>query len=88
MTLCSVFGCASNNDRKRKKVDNDNNLHFYTFPKCDKSPLRHRKWEHFCKRKNFKPSAGSVICSKHFLPIDFNQSDVLKNNLCQNPIAL
>ncbi|CAI6351300.1 unnamed protein product [Macrosiphum euphorbiae] len=81
MTLCSVFGCASNNDRKRKTVDNDNNLHFYTFPKRDKSPLRHRKWEHFCKRKNFKPSAGSVICSKHFIPLDFNQSDVLKKQL-------
>ncbi|KAF0694399.1 THAP domain-containing protein 2-like, partial [Aphis craccivora] len=81
MTLCSVFGCASNNDRKRKNVNNDNSLHFYTFPKRNKSPLRHRKWENFCKRKNFKPSAGSVICSKHFLPLDFNQLDVLKRQL-------
>jgi len=46
-----------------------------------KSPNRHKKWIDFCKRKNFKPSKNSRLCSKHFKLEDFNQSDVLREKL-------
>lgn len=72
--MCSAYGCSESDDSSKR-------LHFYRFPNREKSPNRHKKWIDFCKRKNFKPSKNSRLCSKHFKLEDFNQSDVLREKL-------
>lgn len=70
MPMCSVYGCSESDKSSQQ-------FHFYRFPNRKKSPNRYKKWVDFCKRKNFKPSENSRLCSKHFKPEDFNQSDIL-----------
>lgn len=84
MVLCSVFGCNSNNDKKRATCSNSENIHFYNFPKRNKSPLRFKQWSVFCKRKDFVSSSGSRICSKHFQEDDFTESSKLQKQLLPN----
>jgi len=74
MPICSAYGCSESDESSKR-------LHFYRFPNREKSPNRHKKWIDFCKRKNFKPSKTSRLCSKHFKLEDFNQSDVLREKL-------
>lgn len=74
MPICSAYGCSESDESSKR-------LHFYRFPNREKSPSRHKKWVDFCKRKNFKPSKNSRLCSKHFKHEDFNQSDVLREKL-------
>jgi len=74
MVLCSVFGCNSNNDKKRATFSQSENINFYSFTKRSKSPLRFIQWLVFCKRKDFAPGSGSRISSKHFQEKDFTES--------------
>lgn len=68
MPYCSVFGCSNNKGTHR-------------FPNRDNSPVRFNQWTNFCKRKHFKPTNNSVICSHHFKSQDFDDSDILKQKL-------
>jgi hypothetical protein len=74
--LCSVFGCAC---YSHKETNND--VHFYRFPKCEKSLQRYKVWVNFCKRKHFIPEKNNRICSSHFKSDDFNESNVLRKQL-------
>jgi len=71
--LCSVFGCTCYSHKET--------IHFYRFPKREKSPQRYKVWVNFCKRKNFIPGKNNRICSSHFKSDDFNESDVLRKQL-------
>ncbi|XP_025424708.1 uncharacterized protein LOC112693733 [Sipha flava] len=75
MTLCCVYGCSSYSGK---------NVQFFSFPRKDKHPGTFKKWVSFCKRKNFVPSSGTRICSKHFRTEDMNQSDLLRKQLMPN----
>ncbi len=58
---CCVPECFSNSKR-------DKELSFYSFPEGkskEKQFLRNR-WIHMVCRKNFKPTTGHRVCSKHF----------------------
>jgi len=79
MTLCSVFNC---NERSEKQ--SSSGVHFHVFPCRSKSPTRFRSWVNYCKRKNFNPGNGARICSKHFKSEDYNQSDLLRQQLMPN----
>jgi len=68
MPYCSVFGCSNNKGTHR-------------FPNRDNLPVRFNQWTNFCKRKHFKPTNNSVICSHHFKSQDFDDSDILKQKL-------
>lgn len=75
MTLCCVYGCSSYSGK---------NVQFFSFPRKDKHHGTFKKWVSFCKRKNFVPSSGTRICSKHFRTEDMNQSDLLRKQLMPN----
>ncbi|KAE9524465.1 hypothetical protein AGLY_015186 [Aphis glycines] len=80
MVLCSVFGCNSNNDKKRATCSQSGYIHFYSFPKRNKSPLRFKQWFN-----DFIPGSGSRICSKHFQEKDFtSESSKLQKQLLPN----
>lgn len=79
MTLCSVFNC---NERSEKQ--SSSGVHFHVFPCRSKSPTRFRSWVNYCKRKNFNPGNGARICSMHFKSEDYNQSDLLRQQLMPN----
>jgi len=75
MPISSAYGCSESDDSSKR-------LHiFYRFLNNEKSLNRHKKWIDFCKRKNFKPSKNSRLCSKHLKLEEFNQSDVLRGKL-------
>ena len=58
---CCVPGCASNNKRNPE-------LSFYNFPngKSQESKNLRKAWIHLVSRKNFSPTSGHRVCSKHF----------------------
>ena len=58
---CCVPGCASNNKRNPE-------LSFYNFPngKSQESKNLRKAWLHLVSRKNFSPTSGHRVCSKHF----------------------
>jgi len=56
MPYCAAFGC--NSDSRNEK-----DISWFSFPK---DTTRCKSWVHYCKRKHFKPSKHSKICSKHF----------------------
>ena len=58
VSYCAAFGC-----KNTKEKGSDITLHY--FPSDNK--LR-SKWAHATKRKEFKPTKHSVLCSEHFLP--------------------
>lgn len=60
---CSVYGCNSDSKKNLNKE-----LHFFSFPGLSSSETRNRRkiWIEFCKRKAFKPTANTKICSLHF----------------------
>ncbi|CAI6376817.1 unnamed protein product [Macrosiphum euphorbiae] len=84
--LCSVYGCSNLSEEGVKT--GPEKIHFFTFPKREKSPKRFKKWSDFCKRKNFVPGKSAVICSKHFNENDLNQSDLLRQKLMPNSKVL
>jgi len=71
--LYSVFGCTCYSHKET--------IHFYRFPKHEKSPQRYKVWVNFCKRKNFIPGKNNSICSSHFKSDDLNESDILRKQL-------
>lgn len=58
---CPVYGC--NSDSKMTSE-----VRFFRFPSGKSSDQQYRKkaWIEFCKRKAFKPSSNTRICSLHF----------------------
>lgn len=70
---CSAFGCTC---YSHKEI-----IHFYKFPKREKSLQSYKVWVNFCKRKNFIPGKNNIICSSYFKSGDFNESDVLRKQL-------
>ncbi|XP_050064269.1 THAP domain-containing protein 1-like [Aphis gossypii] len=59
---CSSYGCTN----RRKKGCG---IQFHRFPL--KRPSVLEKWIHEMKRKNFKPSEYSYLCSEHFTNEDY-----------------
>lgn len=59
---CCAVGCSN---RRASKPD----LSFHTFPRDGETFL---KWVHAIKRKDFEPSANSVVCSEHFSDDSFS----------------
>ena len=59
---CPVYGC--NSDFKK----NSDRLGFFAFPseKNQTEKIRRKRWINFCKRKNFKPTNNTRLCSRHF----------------------
>ena len=52
------------------------NVNFFRFP-CGKTPEQNSRravWEEFCKRKAFKPSLCTKICSLHFAEESYEPS--------------
>lgn len=60
---CPVYGCNSDS---QKKVDEK--ISFFAFPrgKTPDQQYRRKAWIEFCKRKAFKPTPCTRICSLHF----------------------
>ena len=67
MAYCPVYGCNSDNQK------NTAGVHFFAFPsgKSADQQCRRKAWIEFCKRKAFKPSACTKICSLHFAENDY-----------------
>ena len=63
MSYCPVYGC--NSDCKK---NSEKDVHFFAFPSEKYCEQRNRRkfWIEFCKRKAFKPSSCTRICSLHF----------------------
>ena len=59
---CCVPGCFSNSNR-------DVDLSFYVIPdgKSKEEILLRKKWLHMISRKDFQPTDGHRVCSKHFV---------------------
>lgn len=60
MVYCAAFNCkngSNNNQKSEKKVS------FFSFPKDEK--IR-KVWTEKVRRKNWKPSNSSRLCSDHF----------------------
>lgn len=65
-----MFGCCSNNDRK-KKVEG---LSFHAFPKDLK---RAKMFTYMCRRSDQINVATARVCSLHFKDEDFDVSDAM-----------
>lgn len=71
---CSAYGCTNRHYRGTP-------IHFHSFPFSREKVLK--AWIHAVRRKNFKPTKSSVICSAHFRETDFiknNRGWVLKHD--------
>ena len=81
MTGCAAFGCT-NDSRKGEG---------YTFHKFPTDKALRDKWCSAMKRKGFKPTKYSKICSAHYRPADFETlSDIgkaLKNKRLKSACA-
>ncbi|XP_077008751.1 THAP domain-containing protein 1 isoform X2 [Tamandua tetradactyla] len=82
---CSAYGC-------KNRYDKDKPVSFHKFPLT--RPSLCKKWEAAVRRKNFKPTKYSSICSEHFTPDCFKRecnNKLLKENavptifLCTEP---
>jgi hypothetical protein len=70
MAYCPVFGCTSDSKKKRGVDD----IHLFAFPSgpSKKQQTRRKIWVEFCKRKAFKPTGNTRICSLHFVDDAFD----------------
>ncbi|KYO35073.1 THAP domain-containing protein 1 [Alligator mississippiensis] len=71
---CSAYRC-------RNRYDKEKPISFHKFPLT--RPDLCKKWETAVKRKNFKPTKYSSICSEHFTPDCFKRecnNKLLKEN--------
>lgn len=82
---CSAYGC-------KNRYDKDKPVSFHKFPLT--RPSLCKQWEAAVRRKNFKPTKYSSICSEHFTPDCFKRecnNKLLKENavptifLCVEP---
>jgi hypothetical protein len=58
------------------QLKTNRNVNFFRFP-CGKTPEQNSRravWEEFCKRKAFKPSLCTRICSLHFAEESYEPS--------------
>ncbi|CAI6365948.1 unnamed protein product [Macrosiphum euphorbiae] len=62
VNFCSGFNCISSSDVRK-------DLSFHKFPLKEKERLQ--KWVHAVRRKDFKPTSSSTLCSLHFNENDF-----------------
>lgn len=79
---CSAYGC-------KNRYDKDKPVSFHKFPLT--RPSLCEKWEAAVRRKNFKPTKYSSICSEHFTPDCFKRecnNKLLKENACPHHISL
>jgi hypothetical protein len=60
---CCVTGCKSNYDSSLKNSQNNRGVSVFKFPKNEE---RKQAWLKIIPRKNFIPSASSVVCQLHF----------------------
>ena len=60
---CPVYGCNSDSQK-----NSDEWINFFSFPagKTPDQQYRRKAWIEFCKRKSFKPSSCTRICSLQF----------------------
>ena len=60
---CPVYGCNSDSKKQTNPP-----THFFNFPSGTSTTQKQRRkvWIEFCKRKAFKPSSSTRICSLHF----------------------
>ncbi|GFO49766.1 THAP domain-containing protein 1 [Plakobranchus ocellatus] len=72
---CAAIGCT-NSDDKNKTLSLG--LTFHAFP--IKRPLALKAWEHAVKRKDFKPTKYSFLCSEHFKEDDFQSQPLTVHN--------
>ena len=75
MVYCVAFNCKNGsfkNQPKQQKVA------FFSFP--EKNPLR-QCWINKVRRKNWKPSKSSKLCSKHFEDSCFVQNLVVLESI-------
>uniref|UniRef100_A0A8L2R5C2 THAP domain-containing protein 1 n=1 Tax=Rattus norvegicus TaxID=10116 RepID=A0A8L2R5C2_RAT len=71
---CSAYGC-------KNRYDKDKPVSFHKFPLT--RPSLCKQWEAAVRRKNFKPTKYSSICSEHFTPDCFKRecnNKLLKEN--------
>nr|2JTG_A Chain A, THAP domain-containing protein 1 [Homo sapiens] len=71
---CSAYGC-------KNRYDKDKPVSFHKFPLT--RPSLCKEWEAAVRRKNFKPTKYSSICSEHFTPDCFKRecnNKLLKEN--------
>ncbi|KAL4153523.1 hypothetical protein QTP88_001356 [Uroleucon formosanum] len=62
VNYCTAFNCTSSSDVR-------GDLSFHKFPLKEKERLQ--KWVHAVRRKDFKPTSSSTLCSLHFNKNDF-----------------
>jgi len=67
VNFCSGFNCTSSSDVQKELI-------FHKFPLNDKEKLK--KWVHAVRRKDFKPTSSSFLCSLHFTENDYNKAVV------------
>ena len=69
-SFCSVGSCTRTNQLSEEWKDC---VFLHKFPNVVKEPSRHHAWVRFVNRsrKDFKVTAHSHICSKHFLDSDY-----------------
>jgi hypothetical protein len=72
MAYCAVYGC--NSDFKKAK---STGIHFFAFPNAKSADQQYRRkaWIEFCKRKAFKPTNCTKICSLHFAEDAYEQGN-------------
>ena len=64
--VCAAYGCNNKDGCKNKGIS----LHM--FPK---EPTLREQWAFAMKRKGFKPTKYSSVCSLHFRPQDYEPAD-------------
>uniref|UniRef100_A0A6M2DVZ7 Putative product n=1 Tax=Xenopsylla cheopis TaxID=163159 RepID=A0A6M2DVZ7_XENCH len=74
---CCAYGCTN-------EWTPLGNIKFHRFPM--KNPERLKLWIQALRRKNFYPSASSVLCSEHFKTEDYLESSLRQNMLKRDAV--
>ena len=75
MTIsCVAWGCTNRqNDKDGNKLTYYGvPVSFHRFPDKAKDPQLHQKWVNSVRRRNWKPSKHSYLCSMHFYINDYD----------------
>lgn len=73
---CAVYGCISNNTKKKSSKNNVNTwgkVHYHSFPKDE---WLHQQWVDYCGRPNPVNEKSPHICSLHFVESDYTFNDL------------